>query len=380
MKLYKRVLACAAFLCLLAISLIEINKILVPKYTVKNSDWPTTSTYNQFYRMDRDCVDVLFFGSSIAANAFVPQEIYNDYGITSYNLASEQQSVFLSYYWLKEALRYQKPKLVVLELEFMNYYHPEFAINTKESLTRKCIDPMRWSLNKVKAVHRICRYDKEQSELSYYLTNIRFHSRWNEVGAEDFDVEAINNAPFKGYAPIVDMGPASYDAFVPNDGGLNLDAGEAGQEVEFRDFPPVMREFLDKITDLCESEGIELMLVNLPGATMDDAIYNTHMAYAKEHDLYYVNLCLPEHVAGIGARLPEENFVYHENVWGAQKTSRYLGELICQHYGVADSKAPSGKESEAEGLMIPRVDQQYEETRDEYQELLDNFEPGESNG
>ena len=365
MKLGKRALGCVAFVCVLAVSLFGINKILEPKYTVKNSDWPTTSTYNQFYGMERDSVEVLFLGASIAANAFVPQEIYNDYGITSYNLASEQQSVFLSYYWLKEALRYQKPKLVVLELEFMNNYHPECAINTWESLTRKCIDPMRWSVNKAKAVHKICKLDKEQSELSYYLTNIRFHSRWSEVGPEDFDLEAASKAPFKGYAPIVDMGPKEYEAFVPD-----------ARDDEMAEFPPLMQEYLDRIVSLCEAEGIELMLVNLPGATMDDAIYNTHVAYAREHGLYYVNLCLPEHVAGIGAVLPEENFVYHQNVWGAEKTSRYLGGLICEHYGVETSDDSDG----GSGLFEPAVDQQYEDTRDEYQEMLDNFEPGESNG
>ena len=105
----------AVFLFLLVISLYYINEMLLPKYTLKNNLWPMTSSYNQFYQMEEDSVDVLFLGSSVVVNAFSPQEIYDTYGIRSYNLASEEQSIFLSYYWLKEALRYQNPQVVVLD-------------------------------------------------------------------------------------------------------------------------------------------------------------------------------------------------------------------------------------------------------------------------
>ena len=94
----KNIFKCVLFLLILLCSLTAINKVLVPKYILKNSTWPTTSSYRQFYKMEPNSIDVLFFGSSVCVNAFIPQEIYNDYGIRSYNLGSEQQSIFLSYY------------------------------------------------------------------------------------------------------------------------------------------------------------------------------------------------------------------------------------------------------------------------------------------
>ena len=102
------------FLAILFTSLFYINTMLRPKYTPKNSSWPT-SGYYQFYKMREHSVDVLFLGSSVTVNAFSPQEIYNKYGIRSYNLGSEQQSPICSYYWLKEALRFQKPQVVLLD-------------------------------------------------------------------------------------------------------------------------------------------------------------------------------------------------------------------------------------------------------------------------
>lgn len=108
--------------------------------------------------MEKNSVDVLFLGSSVVVNAFIPQEMYEDYGIRSYNLGSEQQSPFLSYYLLKEAYKSQNPKAVVLDLKFMQRLHSE-AINTTERLTRKTVDPMHWSANKVELIHTICNMD-----------------------------------------------------------------------------------------------------------------------------------------------------------------------------------------------------------------------------
>ena len=98
----KGIIRSVIFLSILASVLCWINQILEPKYLYKNSTWPTTSSYHQFYQMEENTIDVLFFGSSVCVNAFSPQEIYNSCGIRSYNLGSEQQSIFLSYFWLNE--------------------------------------------------------------------------------------------------------------------------------------------------------------------------------------------------------------------------------------------------------------------------------------
>ena len=152
-KTFLSILRCILFLFLLIVSLGLINQALLPKFTDEsNPSWPMTSSYFQFYKMERDSVDVLFLGSSVVENAFDPQTIYDEYGIRSYNLGSEQQSAFLSYYWLKEALRSQSPQAVVLDSHFLYTMHPGSAINTEDAFIRKCLDPMRLSPVKMEAV------------------------------------------------------------------------------------------------------------------------------------------------------------------------------------------------------------------------------------
>ena len=132
-----------ALVLLVAVGMAGINQLLEPEYFITNP-WPTTATFVGFYEMERDTVDVLFLGSSHAAAAFSPQELYDGYGITSYNLGSEQQNLLITYYWLKEALRYQSPKVVVLDCLMLFSYMPSEVLNTTEGFARKAIDPMRW--------------------------------------------------------------------------------------------------------------------------------------------------------------------------------------------------------------------------------------------
>ena len=322
MKHFKNVLCSVVFLLILFGSLFTINKILEAKYILKNSTWPTTSSYRQFYEMDKDSIDVLFFGSSVAVNAFIPQEIYNTYGITSYNLGSEQQSIYLSYYWLKEALRFQSPKVVVLDAKFMMNLHPENPINTTEGLTRKCLDPMKWSKVKREAVHNLCLLDEEQSELSYYLINLRYHSRWSRLQEYDINEDMVDISALKGYAPTTDYGPASYTTYEQTDASATTE------------FAPLMQEYLDKMADLCKENNIQLVLVDLPGNEMNDAINNTHTSYAEKRGIDYYNLCSTKYYEMIGAVLPKENTLSHENIWGAIKTSRFFGNLLKDTYKV----------------------------------------------
>lgn len=140
MKHLKKLLIKAIiFVMLSSGTVLFLNQVLTPKYFYNNT-WPTTSTYLGFYKMERNTVDVLFFGSSHAASSFSPQILYDRYGITSYNLGCEQQNLITSYYWLKEALRFQKPKAIVLDCYIL--FH-----TTKEKLSMhpKAVPEKLWT-------------------------------------------------------------------------------------------------------------------------------------------------------------------------------------------------------------------------------------------
>ena len=112
---HKKFLLKAAVLTVVVLLFVTfVNRMFVMK-KYYDTTWPSTSSFADFYQLDKNTVDVLFLGSSHGVSSFSPPKLYDDYSIRSYNLSSELQSLLVSYYWLKEALRYQTPKVVVLD-------------------------------------------------------------------------------------------------------------------------------------------------------------------------------------------------------------------------------------------------------------------------
>ena len=336
------------FAALVAMVVVGINHLLPLKSSYRSSAWPTTNSVNGFYKMAPHSVDVLFLGTSAVVNSFCPQQIYNDYGIRSYNLASEQQSIFLSYYWLKEALRFQRPQAVVLDLKFIATRPGYEPLNTTEGLTRICIDQMKWSPVKVEAVMDIARTTNEwaaengkqgQSAMSYFLPFMRYHSRWKYgLWETDFNPSLTSDAPLKGWNALI---------YFPTGATARFQPYVRGESEERAEVDPLQKEYLYKIADLCRENKIELILTNLPSnalnydGVMTDEFDNVCSDMALELDVDYYNLSEESLYQELGIRSVRESVFNHSNYWGSVRLSKYMGKLLSKVYrirGVKDSQ------------------------------------------
>ena len=318
----------AAFACALCISISFVWQVLTPKYFFDDS-WPTTSTYLGFYKMEKNTVDVLFFGSSHAASFFLPQELYNGYGITGYNLGCEQQNLVISYFWLKEALRFQKPKAVVIDCYMLFPYKTEEPLNTEEGCTRKALDYMRWSQVKREAVGTVCRLDGNQSLSSYYFPNIRYHKRWENLSENDFSFSKMaGHNELKGYAP--QAAYSGWKDFVPFEKG----SGNGAESME-----PLMEEYLNEMEELCRREEIQLVLVKTPGIVQSPERSLAIQNYADEHKLPFLDINEKELYQEINWCFETDNCDgEHGSLWGAQKVTRKIGEKLADWYGMGGHK------------------------------------------
>ncbi|MFG6347248.1 MAG: hypothetical protein K1W15_00840 [Lachnospiraceae bacterium] len=345
-KHWKFVCRCMVFICILCICLKYIFQLIVPKFFIENI-WPTTSTCLGFYKIEKNSADVLFFGSSHAASFFIPQELYNNYGITSYNLGCEQQNLVTSYFWLREALKYQHPEAVVLECYILFTYRDGEALNTDESCTRKAFDYMKWSQTKMEAVKTICSLDNKQSLLSYYLPNIRYHTRWASLSEKDFKLSEMgNNYELKGYTPLVTcVGEEDYLPFEKT-------AEESGNGI---DMVQLMREYLEKITDLCKQENIPLILVKTPSMAGTAEKNITVQKYADENGLLYIDFNEKVLYKKVNYNFKEDNAdAGHGNIWGGIKVTNYMGKVLKEQFGIEDG-----------------TDWQWEETKEYYKKILE---------
>ncbi|WP_026658369.1 hypothetical protein [Butyrivibrio sp. AC2005] len=332
-----------SFIACIVISL--VNYVITPKKYFEDL-WPTTSTYKGFYKIDRDTIDVLFLGSSHAAAAFNPQVVYDKYGITSYNLACEQQNLVVSYYWLKEALRYQKPSAVVLDTYMLYTFDPSEPLNTSESFTRMALDAMRWSDVKWEAIHDICRLDEKQTVNSYIFQNVRFHNRWMELNENDFEFVSLErHYELKGFSALSQRGTSDPD-FEP----ILVTNLEAYAETE-----PLMMQYLDKIVTLCNDNDIDFILTKTPSESWDEYRHNAVQQYANENNIEFCDF--NEYIAyeGSGFKWTKDmNDNWHTNIWGAKRVSKYIAELLQEDYAVAGA----------------HYDAQWADTEEYYQNIL----------
>lgn len=325
-----------------------ITKVMVPDYFT-DTDYPVTVSRRGFYALENNTADVLFFGSSSGTTSFIPQELYNSYGITSYNLSCEQQSLLTTYYWLCEALDSQSPKAVILEPRMLFPSYPDSKINSTEGAVRKAIDSMKWSLSKARAILDICSMDQEQSALGYFFPIVRYHSRWSSLTKKDFPAyySAMKNGyELKGYDPFNQRN--QNESWAPYREGSTAQCAE-----EF----PGMGGYLDKIIGLCKEKGIVLILAYIPCGDARIEKHNTLQRYADANDLRLIDFNEADTYNASGFVFTEDSTGgAHPNLRGAKKLTDYIGEVLRSEYHI------SGRE-----------DAQWEETRQAYEDIREDF-------
>ena len=72
--------------------------------------------WEEFHALPKNSLDVLFLGSSHCYRSLSPKVFKQELGLESFNLGSSSQTMKTSYGVLAEALEYQKPQKVILEV------------------------------------------------------------------------------------------------------------------------------------------------------------------------------------------------------------------------------------------------------------------------
>ena len=343
MKSAEKVIRPVIFIALAAALLSLLYSMMMRPEVSRGQEWGSDRFVN-FYRMDKDTVDVLFFGSSMGVNAFDPQELYDLYGIRSYNLSSVQQSLAVSYYWLEEALKYQTPKVVMCDSRFPFPQHADHVLNADDGSVHDAFDYIRFSPSRLRAVREIGELDPSLDLTQFYLPHIRYHERWKDINEDTLDRKHVEEMNLLGYSPGTDR-LDHYDSY---------DRGASPDSV-CDPVHEVSAGYLDRMISLCNEKGIRFVLVSLAGNNMNDAYDRLLTEYAAERGADYINFCETQVVNAIGARYPEETISTHSNLRGAMRFSVYLGALLQNEYG------------------IPSVrDEQYEATDVYYQKIVQN--------
>lgn len=316
----KNLLGILAVLVAFAIDLSMATMLLQPKYM---TDLEEGSFISQYYREEKNH-DVLFIGDCEVYANFSPLELFRQQGITSYVRGTSQQLIWQSYYILKETFRYETPKVVVYNVNAMRYSEP-----VSEAYNRLTIDNMRWSPEKIGIIQT--SMTEEEDFLSYVFPILRYHSRFDELTAEDLNyLFKTKDNTWQGYQMHTSVKPVG-----------TLPTKRVLANYAFGD---ICWEYLDKMRLLCEEKGTELILIKAPSLYpywYDE--YNAQIvAYAQKHGLHFYNFT--ECIEQIGLDFSQDTYDggLHLNLSGATKLSGYFGEILAAQHQIPDRRSNTG--------------------------------------
>ena len=316
MKKTKTVFSVAAVLLTFLILLGLTDRLLQPKYMTDLTEGSMTA---QYYR-EAGGHDVIFIGDCEVYANFSPMELYRQQGITAYVRGNSQQLLWQSYYILKETYRYETPKAVVLNVNAMRYDAP-----VSEAFNRLCIDQMRWSPEKVGIIRASML--EEESFLSYVFPILRYHSRFDELTAEDI----------RWFAGTRDN---TYSGFQLNTGIKPVENLPAKRKLPNYQFGDICYAYLDKIRQLCEEHGTELILIKAPSVYpywYDE--YDAQMRdYAETYGLRFYNMVEKAEEIGLDYSLDTYDGGLHLNLTGATKLSGWFGRILAEEHGLPDHR------------------------------------------
>ena len=270
-----------------------------------------------FYELPRNKTDVLFVGSSHAYCGVQPNELWEKYGYSSYVLGCGSQSIPCSYYLIKEALTYQKPKVVFLEVYYMRYSD----LYLKEGSLRHVTDGMRMGKAKLEMLRDLLKGMDWKEQASFYLPFIKYHSRWNDLQSYDFHT----NKWLLG---------GNISAKIKKQKAIKFPDGT-------REIPETPLHYLDLIHDLCEKNDVRLVLFQTP---MGKGKYTKkHMMMFNSLEEYCQERGIPflfeqkYNLANIDYSRDFRNDT-HMNCYGASKMTAMLGDYMTQNCALTDHR------------------------------------------
>ena len=327
-KEHKRPCRAGKILCFLLTAVLTAGSIYAAARVLRKTD--SEYQYDPFFEDDTQ-YDVLFFGNSHAQYGISPLQLYRDYGITSYNLASHGMSIAASYWLMKNAIEYHKPKMAVLDI----YMVDSAGVSMKRGLAHAAFDRFPLTRTKAEGIRDIFEGFGEQ--LEFYVPFSVFHNNW-----PSFTMDSIKKiwtpAPRnknKGQKYESDVVPAYYHPV------LDVSEVEEGDSKG--------KEYVRRFIELCREEDIEpvLILVPYPADEERQRWQNSVYTLAEEESVSFIDLY---HMDLVDQETDFYDPDSHLNLAGSCKVTDALGRELTGRFDLTDHRSEEEYSSWKEDL------------------------------
>ena len=313
-KVIYRIIALLVLVVLIIGSTNKLNSLFQDK------EYGSVNQFKSFYAQKENTIDVLNVGSSRVFCNIDPNAMWENYGISAFDLATSTQTITYSYHAIKEALKTQKPKVIFLEYSQIlkdDEFPGDFQIE-------HLFGGMKFSANKIKGV--IDHNDK--SKIPDYLFDISLtHTRYNLINKDSFVSEQYASHPTTGL--ICNKGEAEYTHNVFFE-GLPEDYTIIDTKLTER-----VKSDIDRIYDYCNENQVNLVMVWTPDINRTQ--YPEIVNYFNEKGIEHIDCNDYYEEMGLD---PSRDFIEegHLNLYGAMKVGAFLGQYAAGKFNLEDHR------------------------------------------
>lgn len=299
---------------LFALLIVLVSNVMT---TADNTD---IANIRGFYQEPKDSLDVVLMGPSELYAGYAPTLAWQEYGYTSYNFSvgGIQGNLYPSV--LIEALKRQKPKLVVFNVS--GFYWGDWAFEDKAAM-HKWIDHMPWSANKIETIKTQV---PEEQQTQYFFKLLKYHGNWKHPKA-CLKAAAVNLVMgLKGYSNLKGICTKTFY----NDGSA---VSEPAMEYKFSDRA---RRYFADLLKCCKERGVKnALFIAFPHQrpTEHPEVLTEMEDMVQESGYDFMNFDKNYDSIGI---TDETDFSdgEHLNMYGMEKFTHYLGGYINDNYSV----------------------------------------------
>lgn len=300
------------FLLIVAGMMLYLNEVFFYR---DKSVWSTDYRMEKYQELPENSVDVLFLGSSNLMSSVNPVQLWKETGIQSYAYCSRAQTFGFTYAYLKDALRTQNPECVVIDA---------YSVFSEKVVNGLSNTDFHFGINMDNL--------SAQAKTEILMNHV---SKW-EWPAYYFPLFKNHNY-FKSWENPVDETEAVFMGY------CFADSKEMFEKPEYSDERSALEDvdgmYLQKIIELCESEGIELFVIKTPVVYTDEEHQRLNalkqMCEAYGISFYDMSMDTDEWDFDFGEDMLN---YFHNNTSGAVKVTARLGEILSEKYDFSNSR------------------------------------------
>ena len=318
-KTFFRILEILIFVTLTLYLLIHLS------YSLRDNLYRTGLNMKGYYGEEENTLDLVILGTSSTFSAIAPMELWNSYGIASYDFCTNVQFENSMPFSIRELSKTQNPKLVMIDLAPFMMKHNSVVYQEVDCNMRYNTDGFSYSKNRFDLINALV--PDPEDRIYYYFDILYYHT--NEPSLSSWNWE-LQNAR-KGYANL-------------NGNAVFTEEQWMEDIPENFEMPEDEVHYLDLLLEELEKHDFEVLFFNGPYFQYEEKLEQAKRVqwvknYLTEKGYSYLDMNDYRKQIGFDSGTDYSMDYCHYHINSALKITEFLGEYLTENYSLPDHRS-----------------------------------------